>query len=206
MKDAVMAGLQPPDRTHEIFSREVKLRGRHAAFYVRLAEQFDQMPSEVAFWLSRALIESNLANLITFLERQLGERALPAAPLDEIEKAQVEADLALAAIEREIEEHPITTLAEARRRMLEVVTLFKVERYAPLARHLMQAAPEAMAALCGVVAGLFEQLANWVDNQADDPALSGKLTSLRETAAYFRSLVAAPLAGTRRNVEASPTK
>jgi hypothetical protein len=156
-----------------------------------MAEQFDQDPSDVAFWLSRAFIESNLANVITFLEGQLKGHALPAAPLAEIEKAQVDADLALAVIERDIQERPITTRTEAQRRLFEVFSLFKVDRYAPMLRHLLQVAPAATVVLRNRVAALFEDLADWFDLHAAEPMLRDQTRSLRSTAADLRELRAA---------------
>ena len=187
LRDVVLPAARPCSRTRQFLSKAIKVRARYAAFYMRMADQFGESPSEVAFWLSRALNEANLTNLLTFLLQQL-EDELPAEILDEVEQAQAEAERTLTAIERDIEAHPITTRDEAYRRMLQLVANFQVQAFARTISYWFPVAPVAIGALRDFVADYLDEISGWVDIHARHLALRGQSATLRTGAAYLRSL------------------
>lgn len=152
LKDAVLPKDGPSDRTHQFITRAINVRSRHAAFYLRMAEQFADSPSEVAFWMARALTESNQVNLLRFLQQQFVGHTWPAELLDEVEQAQATAERALAAVEHAVEDRPITTRDEAYRRTIELVSIMKVRSYARLLSYLFPVKPVAIAALIDALA------------------------------------------------------
>lgn len=176
------------DRTSRFLTSAVYIRGRHAAFYIRMAEQFANRPTDAAFFLTRSLSESNLANLITFLHRQFAGNALPAELLDEIEQEQTYSLGELDEIEKAIENQPITTVDEAYRRMLQLVSIFKVQPYVRALGYLFPVQPVAMGALVDYIAANLDEVASWIETRVAQPELCCGTAKLHTDAAFLRSL------------------
>lgn len=190
LKDVVLPGPQPSDRTRSFLSRAIQLRSRHGAFYMRIAERFGDQPSEVSFWLSRAVGEANLSNLLAFLERQVAGRHLPVELLDQVEQAQANAERELARIERMLDELPIISRDMAYRWSIELVRAFELQLLAQAISHLFPVAPVAMEAIRDLIAASLESLAGWVEIHAAASSVRGESTSLRGVAAGLRALPA----------------
>jgi CheY-like chemotaxis protein len=188
LRDVQLPAAADTDRTNQFLGRAVKLRGRHAAFYTRMAEQFGDTESEAAFWLTRTLGESNLGNLIAFLRRQFAGHALPAELLDDIEQVQADATRALDAIELAIELQPIITRDDAYHRMLELISLRNVRSFVLVLGYLFPVQPVATAALIDFVAGDLDEVAGWLETHATDAATRGDAAKLHADARFLRRL------------------
>ena len=192
LRDVSLPHATPPDRTTQFLARAITIRSRCAADYVRMAERFGDSPSEVAFWLSRALSESNLVNLITFVKDQIGERVLPPDLLDEAERVQQESERRIAAFERELETRPVDTHDESYRLMLDLVSIFagpsNVQLFARSVGHLFPVSPVAIEALLDLMARNFDDVAAWIDIHSADATLHDRTASLRAAAGFLRTL------------------
>jgi len=194
LRDAQLPAAPELDRTNRFLACAIKLRERHAAFYMQMAEHFSDRPSEAAFWLNRSLGESNLANLITFLQRQFAGNALPAELLDEVEQAQTDARRALDAIERTIETQPFTTHDEAYRQVLGLVSHVKVQPYVRSLGYLFPVRPVATSALVDFIAVTLDEVATWIETHVTHEELRCGAARLHTDAASLRSLELAPTA------------
>ena len=102
LTDAVRLGMGE-DRSAQAIARALQIRLRYAHLYQRIAEELSADASETAFWLGRALGESNLANLLAFVQRQLDDRELDDALSDEIATMQHATELRLTALETDLD-------------------------------------------------------------------------------------------------------
>lgn len=177
-KDVILLPNQPPDRSQKIISDAIQIRTRHAQLYERLAGMFTTSPSESAFWLSRALAESNLINLLGFLRDQLEDRIITDEMSDAIEQMQANTERALSSYERALDEGPINR-KEAYRRIIELVSSTNVEVLAKSICHLFPVMPMAMDALRYLFIGTVEDVTAWIEMHCDDPKLCESAVELR---------------------------
>ena len=193
LSDVILPANPQLDRTQRFLSVAVKTRSRCAAFYMRMVERFGDSPSDVAFWLSRAVSEANFANLLTFLQRQLGKRTLPSELLDEIEPIQADTERRLEAIEPE-NAPSIATRDDAYRRTLDLMSCFSfnLQSLARLLVHLFPVAPMVMEALRDFLARNLDEVAGWVDVHTCEPELHRQSKLLHATAAFLRTLPEKP--------------
>jgi hypothetical protein len=177
LKDARLPTLPLTTRTHQFIARAVRTRSRKCAIYMRIAEQLG--PSGGGFWMDIALREGNLANVLAFLQGQLGERELPGKLLDEAEAMQVVVERELDNLER----HPVRTDDDAQRYLLVLVANIHAEVVARLTSQLFPNVPVATAALRSTTATELEEIAVWIEAHAADPRLRDQIPLLRADAA-----------------------
>jgi DNA-binding response OmpR family regulator len=177
-RDVLLPNAQP-DRAHALLARAVSIRCRRARLFQATADQCGDHPSESAFWLSRALSEGNLANMLKFLELQIEERHLSAELLDAIAKEQTDSELALDAIERERMQRPIITIDDAYRRMLDLVSISRLATIARSLSCLFPVAPVAMAALRDLLVSNALDVAAWIEMHTHEPTLRDRAAKLR---------------------------
>jgi CheY-like chemotaxis protein len=177
-KDAILPPSQPQDRFQNFVAESIHIRTRHAQLYERIASTFPNSPTESAFWMSRALAESNLINLIGFLRDQLEDRALPDEIFDELENMQANTERVLGAAERAFEGGPMNR-KEAYRRVIELVSSTDVELLAKSISHLFPVMPMAMDALRYFLISTLEDVSTWIEMHCDDPRLREQANELR---------------------------
>lgn len=181
-KDAVLPSEQPLDSVQQLFAVAIAIRRRHAQLYQRLAEKFGDSRSESAFWLSRALAESNLVNLFEFLRRHVDDRVLPESLPEEVERMQADVARVLGAAEQAVADESITR-AEAYRLLLDLVAALDVDAVSRVIGHLFPVAPTATAALRDLFVAKVEDITTWVDLHATDQELHERAVKLRATMA-----------------------
>jgi hypothetical protein len=153
------------------------LRARHALLYQRIAESFTDEPSESAFWLSRSLAESNMTNLLAFIQRILADHDEPDNILAELEKMQPDVERALRNAEAALDERPIERL-EAYRLVVDLLSTINLELIARSIDYLYPAMPVAMDALRDFMTGAVHDVTAWIDLHTDDPALRERTARL----------------------------
>jgi two-component system response regulator len=184
-KDVVFPSPVEIDRIQQLVAATIASRSRHAQLYEHIADRFSQSPSESAFWLGRALAESNVINLLAFLRQRLVDHDLPDDVTDELEHMHEDLAKALSATEHAVEQMSTSHL-DAYGHVLDLVLATNVDVLARSISHLFPSMPVAMKALRDFFAGTFEDIAAWIDLHTKDP-------KLRERAARLRAMVA-PLA------------
>lgn len=189
-RDAVLPHAPPADRAHALLRQAVRLRCRRARLFQSTAERFGDRPSESAFWLTRALGEANLANILRFLQTQIEERDVPADLLDTIAKEHTMSERELDAIEREHQERSITS-EDAYRQMLELMSVHRLETIARTLSYLFPVAPVASAALRDLFVDNALGVVGWIEMHTDDPTLRDRAAELR-AALRALSLAGAP--------------
>ena len=178
--DAVPAQWERENPGQAAISRAILLRARHARLYQRIAERFGQHdPAESAFWLGRAIAESNLANVLDFVRHQLSGVEMPASTADGIMDMQEAADVALSAAERQLDA-PSTSRVEAYRSVLDLLLTMNIDTLSRAIAELFPVMPAAMAAVHEFLVGVLSDVVTWVGLKADDPALQQRVCRLRE--------------------------
>lgn len=178
--DAVPAQQQRENPGQVAVSRAIMLRARHARLYQRIADRFGQDdPAESAFWLGRALAESNLANVLDFVRHQLTGVEMPASVSDDILAMQEAADAALVDAERQLEA-PTTSRLDAYRSVLDLLLTINIDALSRAIAELFPVMPSAMAALHEFLVGGMCDVVTWVSLKADDPALAQRVCRLRD--------------------------
>lgn len=177
-RDAILPPTQPTDRFQKFIAESIRIRTRHAELYERIAATFPNSPSEAAFWMSRALAESNLINLIGFLRDQLEDRSLPDDIFDALEKMQSNTERILTSAERALDAGPINR-KEAYRRIIELVSSTDIDLLARSISHLFPVMPMAMDSLRYFLVSTLEDVSSWVEMHCDDPQLREQALELR---------------------------
>lgn len=178
--DAVPAQQERENPGQAAVSRAIVLRARHARLYQRIADRFGHDdPAESAFWLGRAVAESNLANVLDFVRRQLTGVEMPASTADEIVAMQAAVDVALGAAECQLEA-PTASRADVYRSVLDLLLTTNVEALSRTIAELFPVMPAAMAALHEFLADTIRDVVTWISLHADDPALQPRVLRLRE--------------------------
>lgn len=178
--DAVPARQVRENPGQAAVSRAITLRARHARLYQRIADRFGQDdPAEAAFWLGRALAESNLANVLDFVRHQLSGVEIPTSTSDDILAMQEAANAALSAAERELEA-PTTSRFEAYRSVLDLLLTINIDALSRAIAELFPVMPAAMAAVHEFLVGVMRDVVTWVSLKTDDPALAQRVCRLRE--------------------------
>lgn len=161
-------------------SRAIRLRARHARLYQRIADRFGRDdPAECAFWLGRALAESNLANVLDFVRNQLSGVELPASTSDDILAMQEAADVALSVAECQLEA-PTTSRLDAYRSVLDLLLTINIDALSRAIAELFPVMPTAMAAVHESLVSVMRDVVTWVSLKTDDPALEQRVSRLRE--------------------------
>jgi CheY-like chemotaxis protein len=180
LKDARLPTPPLATRTQQFIAREVRTRSRKCGMYMRIGEQLG--PSEGAFWMDIALRDGNLANVLAFLQGQLGERELPRDLLDDAEAMEVGVERELDNLERE----PVRTNEDAQHYLLVLVSNIHAEVIARVTSQLFPIVPVATGALRTIAVTALEEIAAWIDAHADDARLREQSPLLRAAAVRVR--------------------
>jgi CheY-like chemotaxis protein len=117
-------------RLQESLKRAIALRNRTAEVYLRLASAFQGIPTEVAFWLDRALNEGNVSNLLAFFKNKVNEEDVHAATIDRLAGMQDNVKNALQAVENRLKSTPAPSSAQACRWALDLMDALDEEVFA----------------------------------------------------------------------------
>lgn len=171
------------ERVHHLLSRAISIRRRHAELYQQLADMFSDTRAEATFWLSRALVESNLINLLAFLRSRVHDHDLPETAFDEITSMQDELDRLLSKGERLVERGSITREA-AYGLIVDLVTTANLIVISTQIHHLSPRIAAALATFHEFLVNTVHDVAAWVDLHASDP-------TVHERAAHMQAQLAA---------------
>lgn len=175
-RDAIPpAGPAPFEQT---LVRASLIRARHAAVYQRLAERFSGNRSESAFWLGRAIGESNLTNLFAFLRQHGSSHAMPDALRDEVHRMQEVTEAQLTEVERRLDDRSLAR-EDAYRDVLELLASVDIDVLARTISCLFPVVPSAMTALRDFFVGTIADVTAWIDLHTLDPAVRARSAQLR---------------------------
>ncbi len=177
-KDVLLPPGTTESRLQTLLRRGMIQRARYARIYQHIAEQVVSNASESAFWLSRALAESNLTNLLRFLANQIDDHDLPAEILDGMERVQAENAQTLTTIEQRIDGHPMTS-DDAYRFALDLLPGKNLDLLCSLIGHLFPVVPTAMEALRELLVGTIEDVTRWIELHGYDAGLRDRAVRAR---------------------------
>lgn len=192
-RDAALPRVHEPNPFQQVIARSLDLRARHALLYQNLAENFADSPSESAFWLSRSLAESNMTNLLAFMQRILAGHDEPDDVLAEIEKMQGDIERALSVAERELERRPIVRL-DAYRLVVDLLSMMNLDALSRSINNLYPLMPVAMDALRDFLIGAIHDVTAWIDLHTDDPVLRQRTARLLAESAALTEQASTPVA------------
>jgi DNA-binding response OmpR family regulator len=176
--DVLIPQPLPPDRIQRYIAQSMVVRAQYAQIFQRIGAMFSDDPPETAFWLSRALFESNLTNLLKFLHNKLEARELTENMLEGFERMQAAEEKTLTAVEAAVQNGRLLTRDEAYMVLLDVVTSADIELLARTIGHLFPVLPVAMDALRGFFLGNFAEVITWLDAHGTDPLVRERTARL----------------------------
>lgn len=171
-------------REQEAVARALSIRLRYAQIYQRVADTCVETPSEAAFWLSRVISESNLVNMISFLEKQRQQQHQPAmAELDaglvqEIEAMQLEMEQCLTRLEDDLERGALST-TQIHQRLIDLLSVTDIELVARSIGRLFPVALVGVEALRDFLTNSIEDVGAWVELHTSDRGLRTQAAALR---------------------------
>jgi DNA-binding response OmpR family regulator len=184
LQDARLPRHPSISRTRQAITRAVQFRARLADIFVRIARH--QVP-DATFWMTTALREGNLANLLAFVGLQF-EGELPEKTLGMIEAYQDNADRTFIAMENALQERPINTPEDAYRILIDYLFSFRIEPFAEASASLFPAAPAAMESLIELAAANLDGIASWLETRVGDSTIRKQIAVIRANASSLRSL------------------
>lgn len=177
-KDVLLPPGTTESRLQTLLRRGMVQRARYARIYQHIAEEVVSTASESAFWLSRALAESNLTNLLRFLANQIDDQDLPAEILDGMERVQAENALTLTTVEQRMDGHPMTS-DDAYQFALDLLPGKNLDLLCRLIGHLFPVVPTAMEALRELLVGTIEDVTRWIELHGYDARLRDRALRAR---------------------------
>jgi CheY-like chemotaxis protein len=180
-RDVIVVPSQGQSTLQQTIARTIAIRGRYAQIFQKLTNMFADNSSESAFWLSRALTESNLQNLLGFLKNQLGERALPGIVADRLEIVARDTELQLSEMEARLARGPVTR-EEAYRYVIDLFAVVDFHMVADSIGDLFPVSPVAVAAIRDFLFGALNDTTTWVEIHTVDPILRQRAGDLRMVA------------------------
>jgi two-component system chemotaxis response regulator CheY len=184
-KDVLIPQPLPPDRLQRYIAQSMVVRAQYAQMFQRIGAMFADDHEETAFWLSRALYESNLINLLKFLHNKLEARELTENMLEAFERMQESEERTLTRAEAAVQNGRVLMRDEAYMVLLDIMTAADVELLARAIGHLFPVMPVAMDALRGFFFGNLNEVVLWLDAHATDPTVRERSAALREAQAKF---------------------
>ncbi|NUO47659.1 MAG: response regulator [Polyangiaceae bacterium] len=194
VEDARLPPSPHADRLQDLLARVAAGRGRHADFFLRVANDLSgEDEEELGFWLASALREANLANLLSFL-RNVTERDLSNGLLLALEALERGLEHDLDEVERLMQRAPISTREEAYRRALALERSRDAATIARAIAYAFPAAPAGLAALRDVISGNLRALGTWIEAHATEPATRERAAQITRDAGQLEDLVRAEIA------------
>jgi two-component system chemotaxis response regulator CheY len=178
-KDVLIPQPLPPDRIQRYIGDAMVVRAQYAQIFQRIGAMFSDDAGETAFWLSRALFESNLINLLKFLHNKLDARELTDGMLEGFDRMQNAEQHTLAVAEGAVQNGRVLTRDEAYMVLLDIMMAADVELLARSIGHLFPVMPVAMDALRGFFVGNLNEVVLWLEEHATDPLVLERTAALR---------------------------
>jgi CheY-like chemotaxis protein len=176
-KDVALPHVKGPERMLRIITVALTVRTRHARLYHSMADKFGDTRAESAFWLSRALAESNLINMLGFLRSQLEDGDFSEDLTQRLEHNQAATVRALTAAEGALARESITR-EEAYREIVILVSAMSPEVLAETYSQLFPVVPVAARVLRDVFVSMSEDVAAWLELHTSDPAVREQARAL----------------------------
>jgi CheY-like chemotaxis protein len=178
-KDVLIPQPLPPDRIQRYIGEAMVVRAQYAQIFQRIGAIFADDAPETAFWLSRALYESNLINLLKFLHNKLEAHELTDHMLEGFDRMQSSEQDTLTRVEASVQDGRVLTRDEAYMVLLDIMTSANVELLAETIGHLFPVMPAAMNALRGFFIGNLNEVVLWLDEHSTDPLVLERTAALR---------------------------
>jgi CheY-like chemotaxis protein len=164
----------PRDRLQETLERAIALRTRTAEFYLRLARAFPRAPEETSFWLSRALNEGNLSNLLAFFRNRVQEKNVAPGTIDRFRGMQTKVKDALKTAEERLMFKPVISPELAYELTLALTDALDEEVFAEVLGILFPTSAVAAMALRARAALQMNELATFIRERTKDEVLRRK--------------------------------
>lgn len=181
------AAVADADLARQALRRAMNIRLRHAHIYQRLADRSSDDIPEAAFWLSRALSESNLINVLGLVQQQLPDHPeIDKDRTEEIATLQTQTEALLSALERDLDSTEWTR-EELYQRVLDLVSIANVDVLARSMAHAFPVVSVAIDALRDFLVANYERMADWIEQHTHVGELKDEANGLRETALENRA-------------------
>jgi CheY-like chemotaxis protein len=178
MSDVVPPRPPESQRIAAVITRYINIRVRYAQVYQRVAGKFSESPPEAAFWLSRALCESNLTNMLALLRNQLADEDLDPEDLSEAEDLEAAMEAAVTAFEYDLN---LMTRDGVYLRVLELFSTRRIRSTAEILGRLFPIVPMGVTTIFEFLYVGLQDIISWIE-------MHTTVRDIRERAAQLRNL------------------
>jgi CheY-like chemotaxis protein len=187
LKNVKLPGPGKRDRLQELLERAIAIRSRTSEFYLRLSRAFPVDPVETAFWLSCAMNEANLSNLLAFFRSRVREKDAPRDMIVRFARMQSRVKHALKTAEGQVQAEPAPSQDQAYAWALSMAEPVEEELFAEVLGILFPKGSVATSALKIRAAGHILELGSHVRERTEDQELRGRAIALLDWARRLMS-------------------
>lgn len=188
LRDALLPKTPTRSRLQAVIAKAVVLRTRVGELYARFSQTCDGDLTQSSFWMSLALRQGNLANLLTFLGHQVGNRELSSISLEQQVQFQRREEALIEQIERALDEQPERSFQIARDGVIDLMAQFDPEVFVQVTGQLFPIVQAAVVALRQVVTRSFDDVIAWAEQYGDDIDET-RLDGLRDMTTHLHELL-----------------
>jgi hypothetical protein len=185
MTDVVAPRPPQYERIWAAVTRYINIRLRYAELYQRIAGKFSASPSEAAFWLSRALCESNLTNILALLRNQLVDEELEPQILSEADDLEASMEVALTALEYDLDSS--MTRDDVYSRILELFSTKRIRSTAGILGRLFPIVSTAVTIIFEFLYVGLQDIIAWIEVHTTAQDIRERALQLRELALEVRA-------------------
>lgn len=182
IEGALTSGPTFAEQARDILARGARLRARAANLYLGLSRLFRADQAREAFWLDRALVEGNLASLMTFLQEQAQCGTPPILP-NRMVALQDGTARALDAAERFLAGKPVPQDEGLWPHILATLESWDEEVFAAAFAALLAQAPAIVEALRTRLSRQLHDVSRHIADMTRDPAVRRRAEALEAFAA-----------------------
>ncbi len=182
IEGALTPGPTFAEQSRDVLARGARLRARAANLYLGLSRRCSADPACEAFWLDRALVEGNLASLMTFLQEQTQCAHPPILPSRMVALQDGTAH-ALEAAERFLAGKPDPDDEDLWSHLLATLESWDEEVFAAAFAALLAQAPAIVEAIRMRLSRQLHDVSRHIADATRDPAIGRRAESLEAFAA-----------------------
>jgi DNA-binding response OmpR family regulator len=183
LEDVALPPSSPPDRLKRILARDAAALVRRADCHMRVAKLFKDAPEEMSLWLTLSLGESNTANLVSFVQKQVSEADLPFELIDGLVRDYKRVVPFIEAAEMHfdrIERIKLPARDDVYRFMVPLLSHLSAENLAKALSYGFPNYPVVMQAILETVYENYGLMANWVTSHSEDQDIRNEAAKIRD--------------------------
>lgn len=179
---ALMAEPPVKDRFQLLIGRSMAMRSHVCELYLNIARMFKD-PSDVNFWIDRAMHEGNMSNLLAFIQPLAHEETVPLNLLERYTTLQTTLQATIQRLHTWLSCRTELNVAELCSALIDMFKVIDEEIVSEIAVHVFAISPETMKTLKRHAVIQMEALAHYLLTRTEEPQVHERA---REMQAWAR--------------------